>query len=160
MANPQLRLVQEALQPMAEHGTDPTRRVFEHWVSMLGRSIRRCKLGPTRRAAINAALLLYSVDELMLAVEGMASDPMEGVADEAAESMRELEWFLAREARVERWMARGEKLRASAERQAERERQPAAAQPQAPVDPQALQQQHDRLRTLAAQLRERGRAHG
>ena len=53
MANPQLRLVQDAPEPQGRT-TDPVRRVFEHWAWMMGKSLRRTKLGPTRRAAIAA----------------------------------------------------------------------------------------------------------
>ena len=101
MATPQLKLVTDP-PPGFNHGTrDDTRRVFEHWLAMLGRSPRRCKLGPTRREAINAALAMgYDVETLMLAVDGMAADPLDGARNDGMrEQMRELDWLLVREAR-------------------------------------------------------------
>lgn len=155
MANPQLRLVQDAQQPQTT--TDPVRRIFEHWAFMLGRNTRRCKLGPTRRAAINAALAIgYDEDTLMLACEGMASVSFEGKPDSMREAMLELEWFLVREARIERAVRYGEALREAAARLSV----PAAAVDAAPVvvDPVAAAAARERLRTLAANLR--GGHHG
>ncbi len=155
MGNPQLRLVQEAQQP--QHTTDPLRRVFGHWLFMLGRSPRRCKLGPTRRAAINAALAIgYDEDTLMLACEGMACVSFDGKPESMREAMLELEWFLAREARIERAVRYGEALRDAAARQA----QPATVVEAAPVvvDPVAAAAARERLRAMAASLR--GGQHG
>lgn len=146
----------------ADAGADPTRSVFDHWLYMTGRSPRRCKLGPTRRQAINAALTIYLVDDVLLAVEGMASDPLEGCSQQQAEAMRELEWLLAKESRIERWATRGEKLRASAERAMAAEAQaravPAGEQREADAAAAAsAEQARERLRSLALQLREGGR---
>lgn len=108
----QLRLVTEA--PETGFGCapdDPTRRIFEHWLAMFGRNPKRCKLGPTRRAAINAALALYDVDQLELAIEGMAADPLERCPASMAEVMRDVEWLFAKESRIERWCEAGEALR-------------------------------------------------
>jgi len=151
MANPQLRLVQDdALQ--LQHSTDPVRRIFEHWLFMLGRSPRRCKLGPTRRAAINAALAIgYDEDTLLLACEGMACVSFEGKPESMREAMIELEWFLAREARVERAVRYGEALRDSAARQAPPA--PVVDAVQAPVDAAATAAARDKLRAMAASLR-------
>lgn len=155
MANAQLRLVQDAQQP--QHTTDPVRRVFDHWLFMLGRSPRRCKLGPTRRAAINAALAIgYDEDTLMLACEGMACVSFDGKPESMREAMLEMEWFLAREARIERAVRYGEALRDAAARQA----QPATVVEAAPVvvDPVAAAAARERLRAMAASLR--GGQHG
>lgn len=155
MANAQLRLVQDAQQP--QHTTDPVRRIFDHWLFMLGRSPRRCKLGPTRRAAINGALAIgYDEDTLLLACEGMACVSFDGKPESMREAMLELEWFLAREARIERAVRYGEALRDAAARQSA----PAvvAEDAPAPVDPVAAAAARERLRTMAAGLR--GGAHG
>lgn len=150
MANPQLRLVQDAQQP--EVNTDPVRRIFEHWAFMLGRNTKRCKLGPTRRAAINAALAIgYDEDTLMLACEGMASVSLDGKPESMRDAMLELEWFLAREARIERAVRYGEALREAANRQPEAESDTQADQ--APVDPVAAAAARERLRSMAAALR-------
>lgn len=119
MAIPQLKLVQDAPPGFNPATADDTRRVFEHWLFMFGRSPRRCKLGPTRRTAINTALAIgYDVDTLLLAIEGMAADPLaDASADRIRDAMREIEWLLGREARIERWAERGEALRASVQRQ-------------------------------------------
>lgn len=139
--------------------TDPTRRVFEHWLYMFGRNPNRCKLGPVRRGAINAALTLYDEDTLCLAIEGMAADPLADCAgDTMRDAMREVGWLLARESRVERWAEMGERLRLQAEDQAQadacRAAAPAADTPVA--DPAAVAAARERLRTLAA--RASGRA--
>lgn len=155
MANPQLRLVQDAQQPQST--TDPVRRVFEHWLFMLGRSPRRCKLDHYRRAAINSALAIgYDEETLMLACEGMACVSFDGKPESMRETMLELEWFLARASRIERAVRYGEALRDAAARQ------PApvvaAEAVAAPVDPVAAAAARERLRTMAAALR--GGAHG
>lgn len=149
MANPQLRLVQDAPQPQTS--TDPARRIFEHWAFMLGRSTLRCKLGPTRRAAINAALAIgYDEDTLMLACEGMASVSFEGKPDSMREAMLELEWFMAREARIERAVRYGEALRAALAAPV-----PTAtdAEDRPPVDPAQAAAARDRLRAMAVAMR-------
>lgn len=159
----QLRLVTDPPPaPGADADTDPTRAVFEHWVFMLGRMQARCKLGPTRRAAINGALTLYSPDELMLAMEGLAAEAFEGASPQAVERMHELEWALASESRIERFVRAGEALRARADAAERRMRERAAA----PADEQAVPDeaqaeraaaQRERLRRMAAALREGGR---
>lgn len=150
MANAQLRLVQDAQQPQIH--TDPVRRIFDHWLFMLGRSPRRCKLGPTRRGAINAALAIgYDEDTLMLACEGMASVSFEGKPDSMREAMIELEWFLAREARIERAVRYGEALREAVARPPVDMAVDAAEQ--APADPVAAAAARERLRTMAQAMR-------
>lgn len=150
MAQPQLKLVIDA-PATAAAPQDATRRIFEHWLYMLGRNPRRCKLGPTRRAVINAALTVYDEDTLMLTMEGIAADPLEGKPDSMRAAMRELEWLLASEARIERWADKGEALRRDADRL---QAQPSPAQADAPVvDPVAAAAQRERLRALAASMR-------
>lgn len=155
MATPQLKLVTDP-PPGFNHGTrDDTRRVFEHWLAMLGRSPRRCKLGPTRREAINAALAMgYDVETLMLAVDGMAADPLDGARNDGMrEQMRELDWLLVREARIERWAKLGELFHAGMDSAAEPQATPAA-----PVDPVAEEAHRQRCIQRARQMR--GAAHG
>ena len=150
MTNTQLRLVQDA--PQTQAATDPVRRIFDHWLFMLGRSPRRCKLGPTRRAAINAALAIgYDEDTLFLACEGMASVSFEGKPDSMREAMLELEWFLAREARIERAVRYGEALRQAVARPPIDT--PPDAGDQAPADPVATAAARDRLRSMAQAMR-------
>ena len=100
MAQPQLKLVIDA-PAIGATPQDATRRIFEHWLLMLGKSPRRCKLGTTRRAAINAALTVYDEDTLLLTMEGIAADPLEGKPESMRAAMRELEWLLASEARID-----------------------------------------------------------
>lgn len=154
----QLKLVQQM--PAIETGTtaDPTRQVFEHWLFMLGHSPARCKLGPTRRQAINGALAIgYDVEVLMLAIEGMAGDPLEGCGERMQRQMRELEWLLGTEARIEQWADKGEALRTASRRAAVRGQQH-AEEPAAPdVDPAEAAAARERLRAYAAQRREAGR---
>lgn len=149
MANAQLRLVQDA--PQQQLSTDPVRRIFEHWAFMLNRNTRRTKLGPTRRAAINAALAIgYDEDTLLLACEGMASVSFEGKPESMREAMLELEWFLAREARIERAVRYGEQLRAAASRP---EQDMRAEPTPEPADPVAAAAARERLRKMAQALR-------
>lgn len=159
MAASQLRLV-DVHAPARAASQDPTRQVFDHWVFMLGRSVARCKLGPTRRGVINAALTLYDVDTLCMAIEGMAADPLADCAsDKMRDAMREVEWLLARESRVERWAEMGERLRGQADdlavRQAQRASQPPEADAPA-ADPAAVAAARERLRALATQARQQG----
>lgn len=136
MANPQLKLVSE--KPPQPQPTDPVRQIFDHWVLMLGRSPSRTKLGPTRNAVILQALQLYDCDMLMAAIDGMAADPLKDCTqDRIRDAMREIEWLLAREARIERWAEAGDRLRMMAEREAELMDAPrvqaAAAEPDDPA---------------------------
>ena len=112
----QFKLVTDKAPDQNPHTQDDTRRVFEHWVFMFDRPVRRCKLGPTRRQVIDAALAMdYDVDTLLLAIEGMAADPLaDAPHDRMRDAMREIEWLLAREARMERWAAMGERVRSKA----------------------------------------------
>lgn len=157
MRSTQLRLVQDVPAMQTGTTTDPTRQVFEHWLFMFGHSPARCKLGPTRRQAINGALAMgYEVDVLMLTVEGMAGDALEGCSDRMAAAMRDLEWLLAKEARIEQWADKGEALRkASARVPSGRAELAAAAEPY--VDPAQAMAAREKLRAFAAQRREGGR---
>lgn len=157
MRHTQLKLVTQM--PAIETGTttDPTRQVFEHWLYMLGRSPARCKLGPTRRAAINGALAIgYDVQTLLLAVEGMAGDPLEGCSERMQSAMRELEWLLATEARIEQWADKGDALRQASQRAAQRPAE-VAQDAAADVDPAQAAAARERLRAYAAARREGGR---
>lgn len=162
MANPQLRLVQEAPPGMNLTTTDSARRVFEHWLFVNGRNPRRCKMGPTRRMAIQAALAMgYDTDTLMAAVEGMAADPLDAVGGESQaardrmrDAMREIEWLMAREARIERWAEKGDALRAQADAPVVTDAQQAPA-----VDPAAEAAARARLLVRIQASRQGGR-HG
>ena len=141
--------------------TNPTRRVFEHWLFMSGRSPRRCKLGPTRSQAINGALAMgYDEDTLLLAIEGMAADPLQDVTlDRIRDAMREVEWLLGREARIERWAEAGERLRAQAADDAARPVVPVhddVARPPTAEEQAAAAQARARIQALAARLRTGG----
>ena len=149
----QLRLVTDDPAPGFTSSTDPTRQVFEHWLFMTGRNPRRCKLGPTRRAAINAALQLYDLETVQRAIDGMADDALEGKPASMRDAMREIEWFLATEARVDHWAAKGDALHERAV-QAEQVARQRAHQPE-PVaaDPAVAAAARERLRKMAAQGR-------
>ena len=154
----QLRLVTEA--PAIDLGCAPgddTRKIFEHWLFMLGRNPRRCKLGPTRRAAINAALTVHDVETLELAIDGLAADPLDGCTPQMREAMHEIEWLLAKESRVERWADAGEALHARvAAMVARRQAQQAAPAEQAGPTPEEAAQARERVKLLAARLSGRG----
>ncbi|MEY5099143.1 MAG: hypothetical protein RJA36_1862 [Pseudomonadota bacterium] len=155
MAQPQLTLVTDPAPGFNAHTRDDTRRVFEHWLRMLGRSPRRCKLGPTRRAAINAAMAMgYDVETIMLAVDGIAADPLDGARNDGMrEQMRELDWLLVREARIERWAALGEQFHAGLQCTAAAPDEPASA-----VDVEAEAAHMQRCIQRAREMR--GAAHG
>lgn len=150
----QLRLVTDA--PPAHHAhethaPDPTRQVFEHWVFMFGLQPGRTKLDAERRQAVNSALALYSLDLVLLAVEGMAAVPMGDKPQSMREAMRELSWFLASAKRIERCFEYGDQVRAmlaSAPPSAQAEADRAA-----PVDPVVAAAARQRLRDLAEQCR-------
>ncbi len=152
MAQPQLKLVIDA-PAIGATPQDATRRIFDHWLYMLGRNPRRCKLGPTRRAVINAALTVYDEETLLLTMEGIAADPLEGKPESMRSAMRELEWLLASEARIERWADKGEALRADALRLDALQRTRADEPPPQAADPAAAAAARDRVRALAASLR-------
>lgn len=124
---------------------------------MFGRSPNRCKMGPTRRAVISAALVIYEEDQLMAAIDGMASDPLDDcTSDKMRDAMREIEWLLAREARVERWADRGDALKAAMLRS---DAAPVVESIQpVEIDPAEAAAHRARLRDLAA--RSRGAANG
>jgi len=86
----------------------------------------------------------------MLACEGMASVNFDGKPETMREAMLELEWFLAREARIERAVRYGEALRAAA---ALPDHEPDADPEPAPADPVAAAAARDRLRSMAQALR-------
>lgn len=148
-AGRQLRLVKDA-PPAHDSSTDPTRQVFEHWVFMFGLHPGRTKLDAERRNAINGAIALYGVPEVLLAVEGMAAVPLGDKPASMQEAMREITWFLANARRVERCLRYGDQLRDAASAPS------AAAEPAevaAPVDQAAVTRQRERLRDLAARFR-------
>lgn len=144
----QLRLVDVASTPVRSSlpaaPADPTRRIFDHWLAMTGRSPARCKLGPTRRAAINAALLLYEADALCLAIEGMAADEELADFERRRGWQADLEWLLRAEARIERFADVGERARALMA-----ERDDAAAR-QAAMPPAAAESAHEDLAAAQA----------
>lgn len=164
MASPQLRLVQQmhgaedALEGL--ESADPTRRVFAHWLTMLGKSPRRCKLGPTRRQAINAALVLYSEDDLLMAIEGCAADPWCAGDNAQRREYTDIEWILRNESSIERFAEAGERLRQrAAEQLAAQMRR--AAQPvptAASVEQEKVQAADARARLKAIADRMSGRA--
>jgi hypothetical protein len=130
---------------------DPTRRIFEHWLFMLGKSPRRCKLGPTRRAAINSMLVLYEEEQLLLAIDGCAADPWCAGDNPQRRECSDIEWILRNESSVERFSEAGERLRIRADRQAEA----MAVPPREDVvaqDPTAKAAALQRLRGMAARI--------
>ena len=151
MASTQLKLVQDAA-PQVGQAQDPVRRIFDHYVYMLGRNPRRCKLGPTRKSVISAALTIYDEDTLMLTVEGIAADPLDGKPESMRASMRELEWLLASESRIEQWADKGDALRLDLIRADDRQHHQ-IDNPPPPNDPVEAAAMRDRLRQHAAEMR-------
>lgn len=146
-----LKFQQGEVVESAQGSTDPVRRVFDHWLFMLGRAPNRCKLDPVRKAAIGAMLTLYDEDQLCAAIEGMAADPLDDCgSDKMRAAMREIEWLMARGSRIERWADIGDRLRLEALR---RETVPEAAPVQSIVDPAVAAAARERLRQMAATRR-------
>ena len=139
MTHTQLKLVTEVAPGFNSATQDPARQIFDHWLLMTGKSPRRCKLGPIRRTAINSALALgYEVDVLLCAIEGMAADPLERCSAEHIRTrMRELDWLLGAEARIEHWADLGEALRQQLQQQDLALRRRAATPPPPAGDAQA-----------------------
>ena len=150
-ASSQLRLVTD--QPPAHQQTaDPVRQVFEHWVFMFGLRTSTTKLGPKRKPAIAGALALgYSVADLMLAIDGMASVSLDGKPEGMVDRMREIDWFLADETRIERCIRHGQRLREVA-LETERAAQERSRTPQVEADPAAVAAGREALRALAASM--------
>lgn len=117
---------------------------------MFGRHPGRTKLDAERRQAINAALELYGLDDVMLAVEGMAAAPLGDKPKSMRDAMCEITWFLASARRVERCLEYGDQLRALAVQQRDVAAQHAVV---AEPDAEAVRQRRERLRDLAAQYR-------
>lgn len=158
----QLKLVTEP-PPAHNTTTDPTRRVFEHWCFMFDLNPRRTKLGPLRRQAINAALALYDHDleTILMAVDGMAAAPLGDKPESMQEAMREVDWFLGNEKRIERCLRWADLLRLQVEQA--QHAQAASATALADTPPQIsaaeVQARRELLRTTANQLRmQHGRA--
>ena len=124
-------------------------RVFEHWVFMLGKNARRTALGPTRRRAIERALLLYDAETLLLAIEGCAASAWHAGENDRGRAFDDLELILRDEAHVERFAEDGQCLR-------DRLRARAAAQrtvvPIAPADPAEVEAARRAVREAAARL--------
>ena len=149
----QLRLVTEP-PPQPHTSTDPVRVVFDHWVYMFGLMPARTKLDDERRKVINEALALYSLDVVLLAVDGMAAAPLGDKPESMRNAMREISWFLARAKRVESCLRYGDDLHAMAAQPAAAAAPAAAAEP---ADQAALAAARERMRALAEQCR---RLHG
>lgn len=111
MPSPQLKLIapqNSARQPAATPvlSADPVRRLFDYWCYMARKPAARTKLGPIRRQAITAALLLYSEDDLELAIEGNLLD------DWCIQNARhDIDWLLQGESRIERFIDHADRIR-------------------------------------------------
>lgn len=161
MSAAQLRLVNTADAPLPSMGTstDPARQVFEHWLFMARKSPARCKLGPTRRAAINAALTLYDAQTLMLAIDGAATDPWINGVNRLELNLFDPEWLFAKEQRIERALEMGDQLHAQAEAARARAAEQAAAPAESPEAAAEAAAARERMRDMALYLRSRAR-HG
>lgn len=149
----QLRLIRSDSVQMSGYAesADPLQRCFGEWLYWSGKSAARCKLGPTRRAAIRAALLLYDEPLLRLCWIGAAAD--EWLAEHPHLGP---EWVLQSESRIEAYIAAGERLQARAARDVQ-----APAGPDQPTvaetDEQRAAHAASRARLLAMVRRSSGR---
>ena len=107
----QLKLVKTEIVPMDAYSasSDPVARVFGEWLDWFGKSAARCKLGPSRRQAIAAALQLYDEGMLVQALVGAAADEWLAQQDGLG-----IEWVLANESRIERFAEAGLRIQARA----------------------------------------------
>jgi len=149
VAPTQLRLVNETTEAPTP---DAMRRLFEHWVFMMGKNPRRCALGPERRKVIGKALALYDEETLQLAIEGCASSAYHAGDNDRDTPYNDLELIFRNEKYVERFATMGEQLRTKAANEAERTRAQASA-PVPEMDEAQAKVQRDRLRELAQRLR-------
>lgn len=88
----------------------------------------------------------------MAAIDGMAADPLDDCrSDKMRDAMREIEWLLATEARIERWSERGDALKLDLQREdtAQVIVLPVAEE----VDPAVVAASRARLRDMAARKR-------
>lgn len=122
----QLKLVTDE---QASPARDDVRRIFDHWVFMLGKNPKRVALGPDRRKVITRALQLYDVDVLEMAIEGLAASEWHAGDNDRGAVYQDLELALRNEAHIERFAAKGEALRIQVANEAARE----SAQASAPV---------------------------
>ena len=134
---------------------DNVRRLFDHWVFMLGKNPKRVALGPERRKVINRALQLYEVEVLEMAIEGCAASEWHAGENDRGTTYQDIELILRNEAHIERFAALGEQLRIKLANDAARQRAQASA-PVPQVDAAAAAEQRQRLRDLAARLRRGG----
>lgn len=125
----QLRLVTDE---QASPARDDVRRIFDHWVFMLGKNPKRVALGPDRRKVITRALQLYDVDVLEMAIEGLAASEWHAGDNDRGAVYQDLELALRNEAHIERFAAKGEALRIQVANEAARERAQASAPVLAP----------------------------
>ena len=151
-----MRLVTEAPEQPAEV-LDPTRRVFAHWLEMFGKSPNRCKLGPTRRRAINAALTLYEEDQLLMAIEGASADAWVCGDNEMGRPHDDIEWILRSESSIERYSEVGEEMRERVRRRMAEAPKAEVAVVEAIPDPVATAEGVALMRRLAQAMRGRGR---
>lgn len=145
----QLRLVSEE---QAVPAPDAVRRLFDHWVFMLGKNPKRVALGPERRKVISRALQLYELEVLEMAIEGCAASEWHAGENDRGTVYQDIELILRNEAHIERFAALGEQLRIKVANEAARAR----AQASAPVPPQdavAAAETRQRLFERAAQMR-------
>lgn len=148
----QLRLVTDE---QAAPAPDDVRRLFDHWVFMLGKNPKRVALGPERRKVIGRALQLYEVEVLEMAIEGCAASEWHAGENDRGTVYQDIELILRNESHIERFAALGEQLRIKAANDAARARAQASA-PVPPQDAAAAAEQRQRLRDLAARLRRGG----
>lgn len=146
----QLRLVTEP-PPQPHTTTDPARMVFDHWVFMFGLMPARTKLDDERRKVINAAVALYGLDLVLLAVDGMAAAPLGDKPESMRLAMREISWFLAGAKRVESCLRYGDDLHAVVNTPVQSAAQAEAEAPAA--DPAAVRAHKERLKAMADQMR-------
>lgn len=151
MAGRQLRLVTDELAA----APDDVRRLFDHWVFMLGKNPKRVALGPERRKVISRALQLYEVEVLEMAIEGCAASEWHAGENDRGTVYQDIELILRNESHIERFAEMGERLRIKAANEAARARAQASA-PVPPQDAAAAAEQRQRVRDLAARIRRGG----
>lgn len=102
--------------------------VFEHYRLVLDHP--RARLDVVRRSVIvNALSWGYTVDDLQLAIEGVAVDPWCSGRNTAGRKFHEIERILGKADAIDRYIEGGERLRAHLERRlAERRAQSSDAQ--------------------------------
>jgi hypothetical protein len=131
----------------------PGRRIFDHWVTMMGKRAGMVAFGPARRKVVERALGLYSEEVLCLAIDGCAASAWHGGDNDRGRPYNDIELILRDEAHIERFAEDGERLHQAALAQWRQDRATQAAPAEPAEDPVQVAAVRDRVRQMAQRMR-------